>query len=235
MKRMLAGILTAAAVCSLWLAAKTPADLPADPDEYGTVSLPEIETPAPGSLEDALFRRRSVRSYASEPLTAEEIGALLWAAAGETVDGTAGPTRAHPSAGGLYPVEVFLAVGEAEGIDPGVYRYSWHDHQLIEISSGDIRSELMEASLNQNPVLQAPVTVILSAVYSRTMSRYGERGERYVHMDAGAAGQNVQLQAAAAGLHSVIIGAFEDDSVRNLIGGTNAQPLLVIPVGRPRE
>jgi SagB-type dehydrogenase family enzyme len=198
------------------------------------IALPEVDTDGEVSLEQAIYRRQSVRDYAAQALTVAELGQLLWAARGVTVDGISGPTRAAASAGGLYPVEAYAAVRRVDGIDAGVYYYDARNHELDRVHRGNVQRELFRAALGQAPVRDAPVVVVLGADYSVTEQRYGERGvERYVHMDAGHAAQNVLLQAAALGLGATPIGAFRGDRVKATLD-IPTEPLYIIPVGRPR-
>lgn len=199
-----------------------------------TISLPAPVLEGAYSFEEAVFLRRSVRNFAPEPLNLQQVSQLMWAAAGKTVDGISGPTRAYPSAGAMHPLELYIAAGNVEGLDPGIYQYQWDDHALLLISEGDYRRSLSDACAGQAAPLNAPATVVISAVYSRTVRRYGSRGEvRYVPMDAGASAQNVQLQAVALGLGSLMIGAFQDGAVQSLLKTSSAEPLIIMPVGVP--
>ena len=186
------------------------------------------------SLEEAIFKRRSIRSYRDEPLTLEEVSQLLWSAGGKTIDGITGATRAYPSAGGIYPLEIYLVAGSVKGLTKGIYRYRWQDHTIILVKEGDFRKQLMWAALGQRMIANAPVSLVFTAVYSRTTRRYGKRGKtRYVPMDMGGAGQNVHLQAEALGLGTVIIGAFRDGAVKEILGVEKEEPLYIMPVGKP--
>lgn len=186
------------------------------------------------SLEEAIFKRRSIRSYRDEPLTLEEVSQLLWSAGGKTIDGITGATRAYPSAGGIYPLEIYLVAGSVRGLTKGIYRYRWQDHTIILVKEGDFRKQLMWAALGQRMIANAPVSLVFTAVYSRTTRRYGKRGKtRYVPMDMGGAGQNVHLQAEALGLGTVIIGAFRDGAVKEILGVEKEEPLYIMPVGKP--
>lgn len=199
------------------------------------VKLPSPKYKSDTSAEEAIFKRRSIRRYKDEALGLQEVSQLLWAAGGKTIDGVTGATRAYPSAGGIYPLEIYLVVGNVKGVSPGAYHYSWHDHTLSLRKEGDLRQELTAASLNQRMVLEAPVSLVFAAVYSRTTLRYGKRGElRYVPMDVGGAGQNVHLQAESLGLGTVIIGAFSDRAVKKVLELKDEEPLYLMPVGRPR-
>jgi SagB-type dehydrogenase family enzyme len=190
--------------------------------------LPSPTLSGETSLEEALVRRRSVREFDTQPLTTGELGQLLWAAQGITRERG---FRTAPSAGALYPLEMYLAT-----ID-GVFHYQPHDHQLLVTSPEDAREELYQAALEQEPVRQAPAVFIVTAVYERTAAKYGEeRGPRYVHLEAGHAAQNLLLEAAALELGAVPIGAFHDEEIQRALElPADHQPLYLIPVGHPQD
>ncbi len=188
------------------------------------------------SVEEALAYRRSIREYKKEPLTLFQLSQLLWAAQG--ISETRWGFRTCPSAGATYPLEVYVVVGDngVKGLQAGVYHYAPHSHTLTLVKEGDFRKELYKAGLNQPWILNAPVNLVIVAEYERTTRRYGERGIRYVHMEVGHAGQNVYLEATALGLGTVVIGAFYDDQVREVISAPrNQHPLYIIPVGVPMK
>jgi len=195
------------------------------------ISLPVPDTMGKVTVEQALLHRRSARSYANEPLTLEDIGQLLWAAQGKTGKAFG---RTAPSAGATYPMELFLVAGRVTGLDSGVYQYQVERHALKPLMIGDLRRELAGAAFGQTCIEQAPASLVLTCDYKRTTRRYGERGFRYVHMEAGHIGQNVALQAVARGLGTVMIGAFNDSGVQRLLG-TVYSPLYIIPVGRLKK
>jgi SagB-type dehydrogenase family enzyme len=195
--------------------------------------LPEPRRDGEVAVERALALRRSVREFGPEPLPLSAVSQLLWAAQGVThPDGL----RTAPSAGALYPLEVYLVAGAVLGIDPGVYRYDPRRHRLSLQSEGDARAGVAEAALDQEWVAEAPAIIVLAAVYERTGRKYGHRAERYVHMEAGHAAQNVYLQAAALGLGTTMVGAFRDEQlVRVLRLPKHTEPLGLLPVGTPRR
>ncbi|MFW6126032.1 MAG: SagB/ThcOx family dehydrogenase [Chloroflexota bacterium] len=194
------------------------------------MSLPEPRLESDVSLEEALLNRRSVREYASRPVSLEEVSQLLWAAQGITA---AWGGRTAPSAGALYPLEVYLVVGRVDGLAPGVYRYEPEEHELAKVSDGDVRTELAAAAMGQDCVKNGAIDIVIACVYDRTTGKYGEQGVRYVHMEAGHAAQNLYLQAAALNLGMVTVGAFLDGSVQEVLGlPQHHAPLYVIPVGR---
>lgn len=199
-----------------------------------TVPLPPPAHKGKVSIEEAIYSRKSVRGFKQAALTLPEISQLLWAAGGKNIDGVTGATRSYPSAGGIYPIEVYLAAGGVKGLAPGIYRYHWKSHSLALLKSGDFRSSLAAAAWGQAAVARGPVTLVFTARLSRVTSRYGLRGEnRYLPMDAGHAGQNVALQARALGLGTVMVGAFRDEAVADLLEVRGEEPLYLIPVGRP--
>jgi len=195
------------------------------------ISLPPAVLESTRSLERALARRRSVRELAATRLSLAEAGQLLWAAQGIThPDGL----RTAPSAGALYPLECYLMAGSVDGLEPGLYHYRPQGHGLEKVRDGDRRRALAGAALDQRWVQEAPAVVVIGAIVARTTGKYGERGVRYVHIEVGHAGQNVLLQATALGLGAVVVGAFRDDAVREVLGlPADVQPLSLIPVGKP--
>ncbi len=192
------------------------------------MNLPEPRIKSEVSLEEVLKRRRSVRQFTSQSLSWEQISQLLWAAQGTTDKRYW--RRSAPSAGGTYPLETYLVMKE------GVYRYRPERHELEQTSEGDVRPQLRRAALNEESIEEAPVNIVIAAIYQRTEERYGQRAARYVQIEVGHAAQNVHLQAVALGLGSVPIGAFHDNQVqRALSWPKNHQPLYIIPVGYPAE
>jgi len=176
-------------------------------------------------LEEALLKRHSVRSYEDSPLSLEDVAQLLWAAQGVT---RTWGGRTAPSAGALYPLEIYAATAN------GVYRYLPDGHRGEVTTEQDVRDALWDAGLQQDSLRQAPVIFVIAAVYDRTASKYGERAERYVKLEAGHAAQNLLLQAVSLGLGAVPIGAFHDDEVARVLHlPAEEEPLYLIPVGIP--
>lgn len=202
----------------------------AGPDSQNTIQLPNPRTDGTTSVEQALRTRRSVRAYKDEPLNLAEISQLVWSAQGIT---HARGFRTSPSAGALYPLELYVVTGRVKDLPPAIYKYKPGQHALVKIISGDKRSELSYAALRQGAIRRAPAVLLFSAVYKRTTDKYGQRGIRYVHMEVGHAAQNVCLQALALGLQTAVIGAFRDAEVKDIAHlPDNEQPLYFIPVGR---
>jgi len=196
------------------------------------VALPKPSLEGEVSVERAMALRRSLRKFAPEPLALSAMSQLLWAAQGIThPDGR----RTAPSAGALYPLEVYLIAGAVSGVRPGVYRYDPQRHRLLHRSEGDLRAGVAKAAFFQDWVAEAPAIFVLAAVYQRTARKYGERAARYVHMEVGHAAQNIHLQAGALGLGTTMVGAFRDEELERMLGlPEQAKPLGLLPIGKPR-
>ena len=212
-------------------AACKPPDSGALPAEDNVrITLPEPRYDSDVSVEEALLKRRSIRNYTDEALTLQEVSQLLWAAQGIT---DPSGKRTAPSAGALYPLEVYVVVGNVEDVTSGVYKYKPQQHELVRVLDGDQRETLSQAALDQQSVAEGAIDIVITAIYERTTGKYGDRGIRYVHLEAGHAAQNVYLQAAALNLGTVSIGAFYDDQVKEALSlPENEEPLYIMPVGR---
>jgi SagB-type dehydrogenase family enzyme len=195
-----------------------------DPDSE-SFALPDLSVGATMTLDEALTARRSVRNFLTTPLEVEVIGRLLWAAQGITEENGSG--RTAPSAGGTYPLEVYVATSD------GVLQYVPEAHRARWSVRNDVRPALEEASGGQEWVGQAPAVFVITGVQARTEARYGSRAEQYVLLEAGHAAQNLLLQATALELGAVPVGAFTDDVSRILRLPSGERPLYLIPVGHP--
>lgn len=196
------------------------------------VILPEPLSAGDKPLEGLLWQRRSVRDYRAVALKLSDISQLLWAAQGIT---HAAGLRTAPSAGALYPLELYVVAGNVNGLAAGVYHYQSAGHRLVRRQSGDLRKPLAQAALAQAWVRDAAAVVVFAAVYERTTRKYGQRGVRYVHMEVGHAAQNLFLQAEALGLATVVVGAFHDGELAGVLQlPADVQPLVLMPVGHGR-
>lgn len=195
------------------------------------INLPDPTKKGKMSLEESIFLRRSVREFSDEPVNLDELSQLLWASQGKVKSGR----RAAPSAGALYPLEIYAVCGNVEGLAKGVYLYDWKKHSLSKILDGDKRWDLSKAALGQYWVRNAPLSLVLTAIYERTTSKYGERGIRYVHIEVGHVAQNVLLQAVSLNLGAVPVGAFYDEEVKKVLGISKEEhPLYIVSIGRER-
>lgn len=196
------------------------------------IALPQARTSGTMTVEEAMFRRRSVRSLSSQALTLEQVSQIMWSMQGVT--GSDARFRTVPSAGALNGLEVFVAVRNVFGLSPGVYRYNPAAHSLVPVRQGDHNLEIMNAT-RQSWVNDAPAVFIIAGVISRLEGRYGDRSQRYVVLEAGHAGQNLSLQVVALGLATTAVGAFDDNQLRTAVGMSDAEaPLYVFPVGYPQ-
>jgi len=181
-----------------------------------TSPLPPLPATGGPSVEAAIAARRSVRNYADRPVTLEQLARLLHYTTGVT-DPEHG-FRAAPSAGALYPIEVYPVIFRVEGIAPGVYHYLVGQHALALVRAGDIRSDMQRAALFQSMITTAALVLVLTGVPARSTGKYGERGQRYLLLEAGHIGENAYLEATTLGLGCCAIGAFLDAEVDRLLG-----------------
>lgn len=199
-------------------------------DEVAQIKLPPPVLTGKISIEEALSQRRSVRDYSDDSLSLQEIAQLLWAAQGITDPGGG---RTAPSAGALYPLEIYLVSGKIKDLPAGVFHYKPVDHSLEQLSDDDKLARLYRSALMQGSIKHGSAVIVIAAVFSRTTKKYGERGNRYVYVEAGHAAQNVCLQAISLGAGTVTVGAFRDSAVCRVLElpGDEA-PLYLLPVGK---
>ena len=196
------------------------------------MKLPQPQISAGATLGRAIKNRRSIRSFSPESLKLEQLSQLLWSAQGITAD--SGFKRAAPSAGALYPMDLYAVVGaeRVEGFKEGIYHYVPGRHTLAVVVAGDFNRELARAALSQTWMAQAPLTLVITAEYRRITVKYRDRGIRYAMIEAGHIGQNIFLMAEALGLGAGIVGAFNDEEVNRLMQIPRThEPLLIMPVG----
>jgi len=197
-----------------------------------SISLPKPSFGGKVSVEKAIKGRRTVRDFKEKGLSLMHLSQLLWA--GQGITDSLEKKRAAPSAGALYPLDIYILIGESsvEKIEAGIYRYLPNEHSLLPIATGDRRRDMALASLSQMWMSRAPAMLIITSEYQRIKGKYGERGIRYALMEVGHVGQNLFLQAEALGLGTGIVGAFDDSQVSKIASlPTQHEPLLIIPVG----
>jgi len=221
------------ASASVWLMTAHETSLAMNASRGQRVSLPPpSQEEGRLTLVKALQARRSVRNFTDEPLSLAQISRLLWSAQGITA---AGGFRTAPSAGALYPLELYLVSGNTTDLAEGIYRYDPQGQELELVATGDRRGPLSDAAFAQHWINESAAIIAVAAVPSRTTRKYGNRGVRYVHMEAGHAAQNVYLQAVSLGLGTTTVGAFYDDRVRTVLTlPEEVQPLCLLPLGYPR-
>lgn len=201
-------------------------DTPVDKLSGKTITLPKPMLKGTVSVEEAIQARRSRREYKAKHITASQLSQLLWCAQGITKRQGRWSFRAAPSAGALYPMDVFAV------LPSGVYRYKPAGHQLEQIAEGDRRKQLEAACLGQGMVTAASVNLVITATYETCAAKYGGRAERYCIIESGCISENIHIQCEALRLGTVIIGAFTDADVSSSLSlPKECKPLIVMPVG----
>jgi SagB-type dehydrogenase family enzyme len=188
------------------------------------IQLPEPQKTSGVSLESAILNRRTRRDFIEKDLDLALLGQLLWAAQGIThPEGL----RTVPSAGALYPLDLYLATRTILG------RYDPEGHSILVVQQGDFRGRITEAALNQDFIVRAACSFLLTSQPLKTSSRYGpDRSPRYIALEAGHAAQNLLLQACARGLCGVPVGAFVDDQIAMIFGlAPTQEPLYLLCIG----
>jgi SagB-type dehydrogenase family enzyme len=200
------------------------------------VILPKsrIDTP----VMKAILARRSCRSYGAGTLGLADLAEILRAAYGMafglSLPGAAGyPPRSVPSAGGFYPLEVYVAAGAVGGVGQGLYHYGVLDHSLELLRPGEVLAELGGVLLHQHSLSGACAVIIFTSVFRRTLDRYGARGYRYVLLEAGHAAQNICLVATEMGLGTLCVGGFFDARLNQLLGvdGLREAAIYCVAIG----
>lgn len=182
------------------------------------------------SVEEAIKWRRSVREYNRENITLEEMSLLLWAGQGITSERG---MRAAPSAGALYPVELYVVPNRVDGVYCGIYKYIPEEHKLVLVQEGGFRDEVAEAALGQECVRNAAAIIIMTSVRERTAVKYGERSDLYIAMEAGHISENILLEAVSLGLGAVPVGGFSTEEMDEVLGVKEGErSLYLVAVGK---
>jgi SagB-type dehydrogenase family enzyme len=193
------------------------------------IHLPDPSTSGGLPLSSALTMRRSHRNFSTAPLTLSELGQLLWAAQGITHPQG---FRTAPSAGALYPIEIYVAAANVNELQPAIYHYDPQQHTLQLWHKGDKYSQLYAAAYLQKCIKKSAAVIAINAVFARTKRKYHQRGKRYVHIEAGNVAQNIYLQATVLKLGTVYVGAFSDSAVQQVLKlPKEVEPLGLMPVG----
>jgi len=200
----------------------------------GEITLPSPSYKGTVSVEEALKARRTHRSFQSRPLTLKQFSQILWGAYGVTAQKYGSFLKTAPSAGALYPLDIYGVVGQGgvETLAPGIYHFRPENHALELVKQGDLRAEVARQALQQMWMAKAPLILVITGDYNRSNIKYGPRGVTYTHIEAGHVGQNIFLQAEAIGLKAGIVGAFNNQQIIRVMGfPTSQDPLLIMPVG----
>lgn len=173
------------------------------------------------TLLNAIKKRKSIRDYKDEPLDLQEISNLLYSAS------------KIPSAGALYPLRFYLYSKKINGLALGLYYYDFENHILIKIFDNDITNQLTKACLNQSSIKKSAAIIIITSINKITTRRYGDRGIRYINMEAGHSSQNIYLMATSLNIGTVAIGAFFDEEVKKILKlSEDENPLYLMPLGK---
>ncbi len=219
--------------CLYFMLSCTPHHSHENMNDMITIALPEFRTAGDVSIEESMQKRRSIREYSDAPLTLDDIGQLAWSAQGIT-----DPVRNYrtaPSAGATFPVEIYFILTKVPDAADGLYRYQNENHSLQKIRDGDLRPDLYNVALQQDAITNAPVAMVITGVLSRIEPRYRDRALRYMYMEAGHVAQNVYLQSVPLSIGTVVIGAFEDNGVRDVLGLDEGEyPMYIMPLGKRR-
>jgi SagB-type dehydrogenase family enzyme len=197
------------------------------------VALPEPSPPAGLPTERAIAERRSTREYSTQPMTAAELGQVLFLATGITADKWGQARRSAPSSGALYPIETYVVVHNVEGVEQGIYHYALHEHALEQIRAGDLRSDTVGQALGQEFLGECGVVIFLTQILQRMRPKYQDRSYRYGLLEAGHIGENGYLAATSLGLGACGVGAFADDDINAMLGvdGTDEAAVYMLAVG----
>jgi SagB-type dehydrogenase family enzyme len=214
-----------------------PLEVPPDPKKP-IIALPKPETITvpPRDLRTAIEERHSVRAYAREPLTLEELAFLLWCIQGvKNVTGTYATFRTVPSAGARHALETYLLINDVEGLKPGLYRYLALTHRLQQLDSDPtLYIRIAQACLDQQFIMRCGAVFLWVAIPYRMTWRYSERGYRELHKDAGHVCQNLYLAAQSVGCGVCAIAAYDDDVMHDILGidGENQFLIYLATVGK---
>lgn len=202
-----------------------------------TIALPAPLLEGGLPLWEAIAKRRSMRRFATEPLPLATLSQLLWATQGITGKLGCHEVRACASAGALYPNETYLFVNRVADVPPGLYHYGVQAHMLEQLAEGEFAESLSHACLGQECCLTAPMVFAWGTVVARCAWKYADRAYRYLYLDAGHIGAQLQLACCGLGLGSVNIGAFFDEEVNDLLGldGQEETAVYLTAVGAPVE
>ena len=194
------------------------------------INLPEPKTKGYLSIEEVLLKRRSVREYLPESLSLAEISQLLWSAYGITSEEG---FRTAPSAGGLFPLNIYLAAVNVRELDQGLYRFDAINHSLEPMKSGEYSGQLTAGTFFQDYIASAAAVLIISADYTGPHEKYGDQGPKFTCMDLGHLGQNVHLQAVSLDIGTVAVAAVRPGEIEKILKLKEGEEVLyLMPLGK---
>ncbi|MBN1898268.1 MAG: protein-L-isoaspartate(D-aspartate) O-methyltransferase [Spirochaetes bacterium] len=200
----------------------------------GKIQLPKPVLKGDMSVEEAMYKRRSVRDYTEESLSLKEVSQLLWAAGGVNVDGITGASRTAPSAGGLYPYDLYLVAFNVKELEKGLYEYVPEENILRHVKSADLRAKIVQVTYFQGMFKKAAAMIVYAMDYAKVEARYGSRGKtRYAHMDIGHSAENVYLQCESLGIGTVAVGSFDDRAMGKVLD-IGKDIVYLLPLGKKK-
>ncbi len=201
-----------------------------------TVQLPSQFQESTSNFTEVILKRKSTRSFSTQPLSKVDLAFLLWASTGIQRIEHDYEFRTAPSAGALYPIETYIAANNVEELKEGIYHYNIKNHSLEEIKLGNFGDKLTHAALDQEMCADASVVFIWTAVFGRSKWKYSQRAYRYIYLDAGHIAQNLALAAVSITCGSCHAGAFFDDEINSIvdIDGTEESAICLSVVGHPK-
>jgi len=202
------------------------------------IYLPKEFKKSKTSIEEAIRKRRSIRDFSGKSLNIKELSKLLYLSYGITGQIENNETkiflRASPSAGALYPIEIYPVIFNVKSINKGLYHYNVKNHLLEKLKNGDYNDLIYRCTLSQEMIKHTSVVLLLTAMFNRTKIKYGERGYRHIFLDAGHIGENIYLTATAMKLGVVSIGGFIDDDLNEFldINGVDEAVIYIFAIGK---
>ncbi|HOL48644.1 MAG TPA: SagB/ThcOx family dehydrogenase [bacterium] len=186
------------------------------------------------SIEEALLKRRSIREYKDEALTIKEVSQILWSAQGITEPKK--KFRTAPSAGAIFPLNIYLVVNKVENIEKGIYKYLPETHEIIQFLNEDKREDIYKACLQQSCIKNGAIIIVITGNFEKIKKRYSERGVRYTYIEVGHCSQNIYLQCVSLNLGTVAVGAFYDEEVKKILKlPDEEEPLYLMPIGKIKD
>ncbi|MFX1380283.1 MAG: SagB/ThcOx family dehydrogenase [Promethearchaeota archaeon] len=215
-----------------WL--RKPQTFKSYPDALKTIRMPDPEFDKKIIFWDVILKRQSTRKFINEPITLSQLSCLLFGMTGLTRIFPQYAFRTVPSAGGLYPIEIYPVINIVKNLEQGIYHYNISQHSLELLKKGDYRGDITKACLDQQIAFNSAVNFVWTAVIERSKWKYLQRCYRYIYMDVGHIGQNLYLIAEALGLGACTIGAIYDDEINNLldIDGIQETAIYVGVIGK---
>ncbi|HZH13078.1 MAG TPA: SagB/ThcOx family dehydrogenase [Archangium sp.] len=206
--------------------------------DFPKVALPQELPASEKSLDEVLVGRESARRFQQGDLHLVELAKALFMGYGITRDNSdthfPRPFRTIPSGGALYPLEIYVHATRVQGLEPGLYHYDPEDSSLDVLRVGDDSGILASSAFQPELVQDAAAILLVSAVFMRSTFKYGDRGYRFVLLEAGHLAQNVILTTREMGLAAVPLGGYVDREWDGYLGvdGLSESVVYALLLGR---